>query len=385
MFTQQDNEYQKHENEKFYKLQNEFVKENNLQIKRNDYLCNEFFQHIVITYQKDKTTNSWLFGKALDILIRNNISSKSFIQYNEETKQDFYSNAMYRCNNFTIKSFNPNMNAFIYFTSTIKNAFKEELNKANEQKNLAKQLYHKKGLDSIMYNVDVKSQESLHQEYIPNKQHEARLESIPYFIQEVYTRYSKDYKISSISLPEDETAHRFQMKYHKFETFIQVENHKNIVTSEKTGKQKTVNSPIGVVIEYIDLQKMNENTGMYKHYLQKRALVARKNGHQCFLLFSDIWNDENIEDKLIFARLDYVIRSIKDKIDYNSGKDLMLDYIPYKLIENFGVTEPAWWLLDEDLKDRHIVLDQAVEEYIKYKDINPKYTRVFDAGFLKIK
>ena len=386
MFHSQDSEIQQEQNSRFYSLQQKFIEENNLPSRKNDYLNNEFFQYIVSQYQINKSEeNGWLFGKALDILIRKNISSKSFIQYNEETKQDFYSNAMYRCNNYTINSFNPSQNAFIYFTSTIKNAFKEELNKANEQKSLARQSYIQNGLDAIMYNVEVKHSESLHQEYVIDQRLEAKLDDIPMFIKEVHLRYGKDFKIVPVSLVEDENVHRFQKKYHKYNTFIQVNTTKHMKTSEKTGKAKSVNQYQGVVVEYIDISKVNENLGQFKTYLQKRNLIARKNGHQCFFLFSDVWNDKDIDDELIFARLDNLLSGVKENFNYNTGVDLNLDYIPYSMIERFGVTEPAWWLLDEELKDRHIVLDQDVSEYLRLKEINKNYTRVFDSGQVKVK
>lgn len=385
MFNSQESETQQQLNAKFYDLQQQFIEQNSLPTRKKDYLNNDFFQEIVTKYQLDKCEeNGWLFGKALDILIRNNISSKSFIQYNEETKQDFYSNAMYRCNNYTINSFKPEMNAFIYFTSTIKNAFKEEINKSNEQKSLARQSYVQNGLDAIMYNVSVKESEALHQEYIVDQKIEAILEDVPMFIKELHLRYSKEYKIQSMSIVEDANVHRFQKKYHKFETFIPVITTKTKEISEKSGKSKVVYKHQGVVVQYIDVRRVNENLGQFKTYLQKRNLIARRNGHQVFFLFSDIWNDETIKDSFIFAKLDLLIRGIKENFNYNTGKDLNLDFIPYSLIEEQGVTEPVWWLLDPEPDNRHIVLDQSVEEYLKYKDINPNFTRVYDSGYLKV-
>lgn len=379
MFTKQDNDIQKQENQKFYEKQNQFIQENNLISKRNEYLNNEFFQYLVIQYCSNNYTieEQWLFGKALDILIRKNITHRSFLNYNEETKQDFYSNAMYRCLNYACKTFKPEFSAFNYFTTTIRNAFKEEINTNNAQKKIAKKQYEQKGIESIMYNVDIKSAQSLTQEYIEvDNKLLSEASNIPYFKQLVIEKYGKEYEIKEISLVEDETASRFKRKYHKFDLFISVKKEKKEIAGKK------INIETGLVIDYIDLKEVNETNGQYKTELQKRVLTARENGHQCFFLYSDVWNDKDIPDEVIFKKIDALLSSIKENIDYNNGNNLMINYIPYNLIKHLGYTEPCWWLLDEKLDNRHLVQDQGVQEYIKFKEESHSYTRVWDAGYL---
>jgi hypothetical protein len=381
MFTQQDSEVQKIENQKFYDLQNKFIQDNNLLSRRNEYLNSDFFQYLVVQYQKhikEKEPISkeiyWAFGKSLDILTRKNITHKSFLNYNDETKQDFYSNAIYRCLNYSILSFKEDKSAFNYFTTTIRNAFKEELNQQNAQKKIAKEQYETNGLDSIMYNVDTQSTESLKQEYIHQYSTPMEVASVPFFKQKVLEKYNN---IKPISILEDDTVNRFQRTYHKFDLFIPVSFEEIDIKGKKVKIEK------GLIIEYIDLKEVNENNGQYKTELQKRILVARQNGHQCFFLYSDVWHDPDIADELIFQKIDTLLSNIKEELNYNIGYNLMLAYIPLELLNKLGYTEPNWWLLDEKLDNRHIVQDQGVQEYLHYKNISSSYTRVWDAGLLK--
>ena len=383
MFTKQGSPVQQKEIKRFYTLQKEYIQEKNLTTRRNEYLNKDYFQHLVVQYQKHKKENVsisendfWAFGKALDILIRKNITHKSFIRYNEETKQDFYSNAMYRCLNFAVYSFKESKSAFNYFTSTVRNAFKEELNKQTAQRKIAKQQYETQGVDSIMYNVDNKSLEEIQQEYIKMDNIQNTTISLAYFKQLVIEKYSPEYKIRTISILEDDTVNRFQRKYFNYDLFIPVTTETIVV------KDKPFTIDKGLIVDYIDLNYVNENLGQYKTELQKKILAARQNGHQCFFIFSDVWNDKTIDDKLIFEKIDKILKCIKNNDTYNTGRDLMLDYIPYNLIKTLGVTEPRWWLLDEKLDSRHLVKSQDVQEYINYKNISHKYTRVWDAGIL---
>lgn len=370
MFTQQDSEVIQKENEDFYTHQNIHIERNQLTARRNEYLNSDFFQTLTVKYynyihNEEEITKEekWLFGKSLDILIRKNITHKSFINYNDETKQDFYSNAMYRCLNYSIKSFKPDKSAFNYFTSTIRNAFKEELNKQNAQRKIAKEQYEQKGIHSIMYNIDTKASETLNQAYIEHSINTTKEQSIPYFISKVLEKYS-NYTCKPISLVEDDNAPRFKRKYFHYPLLIQ-------------------EGDSGVIIEYVNLQEVNENNGQYKTELQKKIITARQNGYQVFYLFSDIWMDKEIDDEIIFKKIDTLLSNIKAGTNYNLGYNLMIDYIPYNLIESLGITAPNWWLLDEKLDDRHLVNSQDVEEYLHYKNISSKYTRVWDAGNLK--
>lgn len=378
MFTKQDSEVQKKENHDFYEIQNNYIKENNLLSRRNEYLNSDFFQYLTIQYQQHLKNNEnitkenkWAFGKAIDILIRKNITHKSFLNYNDETKQDFYSNAIYRCLNYSINSFKEDKSAFNYFTTTIRNAFKEEINAQNNQRKIAKEQYETNGLDSIMYNVDVKATEILSQEYISLYNQKTENIDIPYFKQKVIEKYN----VKPISILEDDSVNRFQRKYQKYDLFIPVHSEKKEV------KNKIITIQTGLIIEYIDIKQVNENNGQYKTELQKRVLVARQNGHQVFCLFSDAWNDKDIPDDIIFSKIDILLSCIKENIDYNTGNNLCHDYIPQRILETLGYTEPSWWLVQDDF-NRHIALNQDVQEYIRFKD-EMECTRIWDAGYLK--
>ena len=392
IFNSQDSDLQIFESNIFYKNQEKYVEENGIKYnKSKDYICKQYYQYLVESYISNKDKEivdkdlDWNYAKALDIHIRHCMTHSSFIQYNNEMKGNFYSNAMYRLQNFTIRTYKPEIqSAFVYFTSTINNAFKEEINSMNKQNNIRKHIKETKGLDCLVTNIEDKDRITLEKDYelkygIGTSQNESL------FIQELRNIYT----LKPIKICEDQNVPRFKRKHIEYDYFIEVlkdkENH------------------IGVIVEYIDLEKMNERSGITRKYLQHRNIIARKNGHQIIQIFSDLYHDKEIENDKLFDIISNCVNSIKQSSE-SIGKyrelNLMISYIPPKhFLDNLEkITEPVWWPVIRDNKSKFIddmenykyysyrglSISQSAESYLEILEMDKTATRIYDSGKLQI-
>lgn len=368
MFLHYDNDYFKKEIEEFNKKQNNWCIDNNIKLRTKDYLHNKYLQYITLNYLEDKDDeeNKKLFSQALDILIRHNITAKNFINYNDEMKNEFYSCAISRCITHGLKTFKPELSAFNYFTTVITSAFKQILNEDSKERMKEKNSYQSAGLEGVIYNAGVTDVTELESDFeIQGNVLHKNPEIAPF----IYDLKSK-YNCKHIRILENPGTARFLRKYSEFKYFIPV------IDSEDDEK--------GVVIEYIDLNQKNEDMGVYSTYYQNRNLIARRNGHQVFMLYSDVYNDEDIPDKIIWDKINTMITMMKENSLSSTGVDPMIDYIPYSMIDGIGLSKPSWFPLDENRNKRGFIINQDVQEYIRIKDINPNSTRVFDCGKINL-
>lgn len=320
-------------------------------------------------YNKEEHNElNWLFGKAMDIIIRHCITDRRYIQYNDNMKGCFYSNAMYRIREYTVGSYDRSkQTAFVYFTSTINNAFKEEINEYQSLITSSRNTAIDKGINGYIENIDTKYINDMEQDFEVLHSNGDYIDDIPIFIKEIQKRFGQT-KHLSIELNPD--GPRFARKKKVYEYFLPV--------TTKDEKE------IGVVIKYIDLYYCNENNGQTKSALQNEILIARKEGHQTFYIYSDVFLDENIKDEILYNRLNQMISDIQNDSQYMNHNDLLFSYIPKMFIYSFEVQEPNWYWLEKDLNKRQLPMSQDVNEYIKLKDIDPNGTRVWDAGIIKV-
>ena len=426
LFQAQDSEDLKKEAERFYAKQTAFQLEHGIKANTNHYICQKFYQQIVVTYisnVKAKTKDleiDWLFGKAMDIHIRHCMTHSKYIQFNAEMKANFYCNAMYRLNEFTINTYNAEkQTAFVYFSSTINNAFKEELNTGNKQKLASKNFTLQHGLDCVISNMTSMNISELEKDYEIDYDVMDDIE-IPIFILELAKRYT----IKKLSITEDDTVPRFKRKKQHYDYFIHVKD--LILNPEELDVKKQKKRPLGVIIEYIDLYTSNEQEGTSTTYYKNRNLIAREKGHQVFQLFSDTFNDVNIDDEMIFSKIKYMVEGVKQDLKTMNGDDIMLDYIHYSFIKNMKMSASSWFILDKthDCKEyfegdgvmkyvidldyseykrcedviiyegeefplktkflkREMPMSQDVEYYMELKKDNPDITRIHNCGKLK--
>lgn len=361
IFASQDNEDLKLEAKRFYDYQKAFIKKHNLKSNSKFYIDKTFLQKIVTVYQKMLKNNKknktveFLFGKAMDIMIRENITDRKFIRYNDETKGDFYSYALFRCFEYAIGTFDPSYSAFNYFTTTIRNSFLKEINDINAQKNIATQLHTQNGIESVVYNIDANSINDLEQDY--NIQYNlSLLKETPMFIEDVIRKFGILQQLE-ISLNPNEP--KFKRKKIKFDYFLPI-------------------GESGIIFKYIDIFECNENNGQSKFNLQNEILKAREFGYQTFYLFSDIWLDENLDENIIWFKIENMINNIKINNQIEDGINLMISYIPKEKLSS--VSEPNWWYVCPKRNSRGLPTSQTTEHYMKLKEIEPACTRVWDAG-----
>ena len=415
LFNSQQSEDLIHESKRFYDYQTKYIQKHNIKNNPRQYINHDFLQRIVVVYQKmikhNKRTNKgnsfnkaintniFLFGKAIDILIRQNITDKSFINYNDITKGDFYNNAVFRVNKYTINTYKEDkQSAFVYFTSTIRNAFKEELNAQNKLKMCTKATQLEGGLNSSITNMNTEILNELDKDYI--QEHNIKVkENNPMFINKVIEKYGA-LKNLEISLNTD--GPRFLIQKLNFSNYLPI-------TKDK-----------GVVIKYIDIFDTNEDKGQSKLALQNEIKTIRENGYQTFYIFSDLYLNKDRDDSVLFNKLDVLIENIKKESKEHKGTNLMFDYIPTEYFDKYNLEAPIWYYLNpkreerkileesktgiklvdtlvnkvkDVIKDkindvvdfkRELVINQDVKFYIELKDKEPKCSRVFDAGVIDL-
>ena len=372
MFTMQDHPDIIERNKRFYKTQKEYCLNNNIKLRKRDYLSQEYYQYLT-EEMLNKTDDKFIkdeFSVACDILIRHNITSKQYINYNEETKNEFYSYAQFRIFNYGLKTYNPEKaKAFVYMTSCIQNGFKQIIKDDIKQKKSAIRKINSEDINSYISNIDSKNINEFESEYFNNAQESIRL-NIPLFIQDLYKKYKN---IKPIRISDNPDSPRFQRTFTIFDYFLPVEDS-------------------GICIEYIDIFEKNEDAGISKNYYLNKMIKARENGYQTFFLFSDIYNDKDIDDSIIFSRLDRMIEGIR--FNYNFVQDMYTDYSGRSIVDpmmsyipkdifflNFKDIEPEWFWLDTKRTNRGIS-EQSINSYQKLKEVESEGTRVYNCGKL---
>lgn len=380
----------------FYRLENEWIKDNNINRVRKSYLQNKYFQFLTENYQDNinitytynhkyfcektnknietimKIDTKWLFSKAIDILIRHLLTQGHIIQENSETKADYYSASIERVFRLGVKSYDREKGtAFNHFTTVINNEIKQQFKNAIIRKNIAKNKLKKDGIDGHVGNLDFRYKNDLEAEYEIEHNTKLQGEYLSMFIKEL----KKNYNPKKLRIIEDENAPKFKIKYKEFDYFIEC---------TEDGK--------GVVVEYVDLLKFNEDRGTSKNYFNNRMKFLRDRGYQYFLAYSDVYNDKDIDDNVYWNKLDKMIeftktnsKSMEQPINmshriYNPS----LQYIPKETFKIMRMEEPIWSLVDEKRLTRIASLEQNIEAYQQLRQTNSKYTRIYDVGMCKI-
>lgn len=375
LFSSQDNEDIKAENKRFFDYQKKYIKKHNLKHNSKQYINNQFLQRICTVMKKLQTKNrknktvEWLFGKAMDILIRENITDHKFINYNEEMKNCFYSYALYRTFEYALGTFDSQYSAFNYFTTTIRNSFKHEINEYNAQKVIISEIQKQNGLDAHLCNVDSNVINELEKDYEISYNVNIK-HNIPMFITDVIERYKDKYTFKSLEISLNPNEPRFKRKKAKYDYFMVV--------------KKVDENEIGIIFKYIDIFECNENKGQSKYSLQNEIKIAREYNHQTFYLFSDVYLNDDIPDEAIFKKIDIMINKILNDDIFSTGKDLMIDYISTNDFNTYKIDEPVWWYLSPKLEKRELAL-QSIANYKALKEKEPNCTRVFDGGYLNLK
>jgi hypothetical protein len=366
MFHLQDLEQVKKQNYFFNQKQKEYCKANNIKLRNQDYLSSQYFQYLTEEIQ-DKTQDSeikTLFSLACDILIRHCMTHKSFIQYNLETKTEFYSYAQFRIFNYGLKTYNRKAGkAFVYLTSIINNSFKQIIKDDNKQKIMAYNLAKSEGLEGQIANMDKYSTLEFESQYFSFYEDTNSIINPP-FVVDLFLKYKN---IKPIRILNEENVPRFKRSYTEFDYFLEV----------KDGK--------GIIIEYIDLYKFNENNGTSKNYFKNRLIKARENGYQTFFVFSDEYNND---EENVWNALDLMIQLIKEeKTDYSKTVNPMKEYIKNEdfldKLDEYKKSEPVWYLV----KDNGYKREQSVQDvnvYLEEKNKNSNTTRIYDCGIIEL-
>jgi len=372
MFDFQDEEEAKLRNEYFYTNQKQWLRDKELQIRAKDYLSTHYFQYLTEQIQnktKDENIRT-LFSSAIDILTRHCMTSRSFIRYSDDTKMEFYTYSIFRIFNYGLKTYDRNKsNAFVYMTSCINNGFKQVIKDDLKQKKLGRLMVEETGISGHITNISSNIINELEAEYLQTE--EIQFDNMePVFIQELKSKYP----LKALRILNEDNVPRFQRAYTEFKYFIPVNDS-------------------GVVVEYIDTLKNNEDVGYSKTYYQSRLIKARENGYQTFFLYSDLYNNEDIEDSYLFKLLNDMILGISNKSQnmtagyyYNSKMyyDPMISYIPKPVFMMKSLSEPIWYWLDYKRDNKEITISQSEEEYNKLKTFDQDGTRIYDCGKLII-
>lgn len=381
IFASQQNEDLQYESKVFYDAQDKYIKKHNIKYnKSKHYISKEYLHRIVTVMQKlfkQKKANKnveWLFSKSMDIMIRQNITDKSFIRYNQEVKGCFYSNAMYRVYNFGLNSFNSKYSAFNYFTTTIRTSFVEEINDFNKQLLTAKKMQIQTGLSSSISNIEKNNLTELEKDYGIDYD-TIKKENIPMFINDIIQKFGK---LTTKEIVLNPNEPRFKRKKAVYDYYLKV------ISEKRDENDLIIQDEKGIMIKYIDIYKFNENTGQTKTVLQNEIKIARENGHQTFYIFSDVYLDENISEEMLFGKLEKMIEYIKTGEENADGTQLMFNYIPTNYMKVYTITEPNWFYLNPKREKRELTLKQDIEYYMELKEKEPDCTRTFDAGTLNL-
>lgn len=361
------------------------------------YLNGNFFQWLGLQY-RDKDKYKVPFYYAIDLLIRKNITSFKFIQYDDEYKTEFYSNAIYKVNKYLFESYNESKgNLFIYCTSTITSAFWDVIRDKKKQDEIKKKLSNEMRGEYDMLEID-KEQNSIFEEVYNRLDNDIRLVEIETTNEdgEIEVKYkelrtiieentkellrpftlNKEYVLKhNLKLLEDKSVPKFKRKYLTFQNIIEF----------KDSKERTENK--GVIIEYVDTRLYNEDMGTKSSYFFKQSWVSRINGYQYFLVFNDMWTKELKE--IVKEKLNNLILQTKwndgEYSNEENTKQLQFDYILMKDLKEENIIPHFYWGL-HDLRDkREVIMYNTIEAFEEYKQSVENATRVYGCGRIKLK
>jgi len=390
--------------------------------KANHYMNGEFFQYVVTKY-KDTGEYTDELCELLDLLIRKNLTHKNFIRYEAGDKHEMYSNAMAKIWQYTIKGYNPKLStAFVFFTTAIRNAFKEVLKDYYSEKNMARNLLRRRDINIFVHNYEVQDICDFDESVTDALKfmNDEEVVDVKEDINEFYLAVKEKWESSSIRLIEDENAPKFKRQYYTFNHFIPVHNfseeslglnlynsvnktdfieyakrenvildeNKDIKELKKLFLHVLIKRSKGIVVDYFDLRVINEANGIPPSYIQNRATMVRKLGHQYIGVFSDEWefkaeDGKELGKNIILGRIQESFDMMLNKSPISNGRYIRYSYIPR---EDFVTAEQypkVWYGLKDDRVKRHISIDQTPTTYLAWLNTEKNPTRVYDACLLR--
>ena len=421
MFIHEDSDaYQKQL--KYPETYKDWCEQNDVKVKSNYYLDGNFFQYVVTTYKSTGELKQELC-ELVDLLIRKNLTHKKFIRYDNGEKDEMYSNALAKVFQYTIAGYDETKaTAFVFFTTAIRNAFKEVLKDYYKQKNLARQLLKSRDLNRFIQNYDTQDicdfDESINDalEFMADEEEEETIFEMTEFFKQIKDRW--DFK--QIKMLEDENAPKFKRQYTTFNCFIPVHNfteescgleyysninkqdlvkyakklkipldgNKDIKDIKKAYLKTLIDRSKGIVVEYFDLKLFNESNGIPPSYIQNRSMMVRKLGHQYVGVFSDEWEHQdddgnNVGQKVIMKRIQDCFDSVLCESPISNGRYVRFSYIPLSELNENNMHPKVWFGLKDKREKRHIVPDQTPMSYLNWLNSEKNATRVYDACIMK--
>jgi len=408
---------------KFQVLFKKWAQDEGKELKSTHYMSGDFFQHVVMQYKESgKHVNE--LCEMIDLLVRKNLTHRDWIRYDAGDKHEMYSNALAKIFQYTISGYDPAKGtAFVFFTTAIRNAFKEVAKDLYDEKNIAKKILKSRDIGMFIENFAIQDicdfdeviKDGL--EFMSDDE----ADEVKFEMNEFYTTIAQNWKFDKIKLIEDENAPKFKRQYHTFNCFIPVHDY----TEEKFGLDLyanvnkkdfvkfaksmnvilDVNKDIkelkrlflhtlskrakGIVVEFFDLKVVNEACGTPPSYIQNRAMLVRKLGHQYVGVFSDEWEfkDENgneIGKKVILRRIQDSYNNMLTESPISNGRYIRYSYIAKEDLNDNNMHPKVWYALDEKREVRHINPDQTAQSYLNWLNAEKNQTRVYDASILKV-
>lgn len=354
--------------------------------KRN-YINRKFFDWLSYEYQQNGKYKEE-FGSCIDLITRHNIATHEWLEYDDLYKSDLYEYAVYRCVNYAINTWDREKgSAFVYFQSAIKNAFKEIANKYYKEKEIVKKLRNPSKMDEMIDNYKPQDITSIKESFYDTVETKSNIYNIDNeeelnFYKEIL-EIAQVPTLTDIKILVDKNVPRFKRKYIHFDYVLPID-----YVEKRSSRLKKVNITVnkGIIIDFIPLSTKNERNGLNKYDIQKKAVLSRREGHQYFAVYDFQWREYK---NVILAKLKELISTIRleligEEIPYVQEKsNLMLDYIPYSVIEENGITEPSFYLLKDDYDTLHLSLEQKLDDYLTWLNTYKEGTRTWDAGFVK--
>lgn len=404
---------------KYLAVYQSWCQENNKKERAGHYLDGEFFQWCVVHHKQTNKLSDELC-ELLDLLVRKNITHKNFIRYEDEVKHEMYSNAMSKIFQYTIRGYDESKGtAFVFFTSAIRNAFKEVLKDYYASKNLAAHLLKTRNIDLFVHNYEVADICDFDDTVTDALKfmNDDDKDEVKFEMNSFYKEIAETWNFDKIRLIEDDNAPKFKRQYYTFNCFIPVHdfcdekfglnlytnvNKKDFISfAARMGVESDETKDIeilkkrfiaaltkrakGIIVDYFDLSLINESNGIPPSYIQNRAMMVRKLGHQYIGVFSDEWNfkDEDSGKEIGKIQIKKRIQNLFDMMlaEYPvaTGRFVRHSYIPLDQLDESNMHPKVWYALSDKRDIRNLSPDQTPAAYLNWLNYEKNPTRVYDA------
>lgn len=386
-FESQNGDRAKHEAERFHKAEKQWIVDNDIKRVQKNYLQGRYLQYLAVEYQKFLKTGrtkindlEFLFGKAIDILARHILTTGRYIRENAETKEDYYDSAIDMVYKRGVIQFDESKgSAFTHFTTVISNQYMLEYKDKIKNKNMAFNQLKVGGMSSQISNLETTDEDELGKEF---GMEYSTLYKGDMSVFEVELR--KRFKVKPLKIIEDSTAPRARRTFKEYPLFLEVKTIKQEIVNDKLEEVPVIT---GLVIEYIDILNMN-NESISKTHLTNRMKLARDNGYQYLAVYSDVYNDDEFDDDILFKYIADFYTMILHSVDGLGSPDIedrylgQKSYIPTDTYKMMSQEEPVWFFIDEKNEKRYMPKEQTEEFWNKCVNDNHNIKRIFDYGRL---